>query len=138
MIVIQEKEKDLPVVLRKKMKKIILMTKHYIHLMMKIDVDGHPTHDIEFKKPCSVNLGDNRSLLAYGKGTYHVKADVESHTQKISLQEVLYLLELEKNLLSVHAMVKRGATVTFRDNKCEISRNSKILAMGEINGKLYT
>ena len=91
----------------------------------------------EFKKPCIVNLGDNRSILAYGKGTYHVKAAVGDHTQNLSLQEVLYLPELEKNLLSVHAMVRRGATVTFKDDKCEISRNSKILAMAEIQGKLY-
>ena len=93
---------------------------------------------VEFKKPCSVNLDDNRSILAYGKGTYHVKAGVESHTQKISLKEVLYLPELEKNLLSVHAMVKHGATVCCKENKCEISRNSKILAVGVIQGKLYT
>ena len=79
-----------------------------------------------------MNLGDNRSILAYGKGTYHVKAAVDDHTQNISLKEVLYLPELEKNLL------KRGATVTFKEDKCEISRNSKILAVGEIQGKLYT
>ena len=92
----------------------------------------------EFKKPCVVNLGDSRSILAYGKGTYHVTAAVGDHTQNISLQEVLYLPELDKNLLSVNAMVRRGATVTFKDDKCEISRDSKILAMGEIQGKLYT
>lgn len=92
---------------------------------------------VEFKKPCTVNLGDNRSILAYGKGTYHVKAAVDDHTQKIALQEVLYLPELENNLLSVNAMVKRGATVTFKENRCEISRNSKILAEGEVQGKLY-
>ncbi len=67
-----------------------------------------------------------------------MKAAVDDHTQNISLKEVLYLPELEKNLLSVHAMVKRGATVTFKEDKCEISRNSKILAVGEIQGKLYT
>ena len=98
----------------------------------------HLSNYTEFKKPCIVNLGDNRSILAYGKGTYHVKAAVDDHTQNLSLQEVLYLPELEKNLLSVHAMVRRGATVTFKDDKCKISRNSKILAMGEIQGKLYT
>ena len=25
---------------------------------------------VEFKRPCRVNLGDNRVILAYGKGTY--------------------------------------------------------------------
>ena len=74
----------------------------------------HLSNYTEFKKPCVVNLGDNRSILAYGKGTYHVKAAVGDHTQNLSLQEVLYLPELEKNLLSVHAMVRRGATVTFK------------------------
>ena len=92
----------------------------------------------EFKKPCVVNLGDSRSILAYGKGTYHVTAAVGDRTQNISLQEVLYLPEIDKNLLSVNAMVRRGATVTFKDDKCEISRDSKILAMGEIQRKLYT
>ena len=60
---------------------------------------------MELKKPCSVNLGDNRSILAYRKGTYHVQADLENHTQKLSLQEVLYLPELE------NVVVKRGATI---------------------------
>ena len=27
---------------------------------------------VEFKRPCRVNLGDNRVILAYGKGTYRV------------------------------------------------------------------
>jgi hypothetical protein len=54
---------------------------------------------VEFKKPCSVHLGDNRSILAYGKGTYHVKAVVDDHIQHIELQEVLYLPKLVKNLL---------------------------------------
>ena len=52
----------------------------------------------EFKKPCIVNIGDNRSILAYGKRTYHVKAAVDDHTQNLSLQEVLCLPELEKKL----------------------------------------
>ena len=35
-------------------------------------------------------------------------------------------------------MVQRGAMATFKGDKCEIFRNLKILAMGEIQGKLYT
>ena len=63
-----------------------------------------PSNYTAFKKPCIVNLGDNRLILTYGKETYHVKAAVDDHTQNLSLQEALYLPELEKNLLSVHAM----------------------------------
>jgi hypothetical protein len=67
-----------------------------------------------------------------------MKAAVGNYTQKLALQEVLYLPELERNLLSLHAMVKRGATLTFKEDKREISRNSRILDAGEIEGKLYT
>ncbi|XP_046861886.1 uncharacterized protein LOC124455240 [Xenia sp. Carnegie-2017] len=90
-----------------------------------------------FKQPSVVNLGDNRSILAYGKGTYHLKAILDDHVQNISLRNVLYLPELDKNLLSVYAMIKVGATVMFEGNKCKISRNSKLLAVGDIHGKLY-
>ena len=92
---------------------------------------------VAFKQPCAVNLGDNRSILAYGKGTYHIVADHGDRVQNISLRDVLYLPELEKNLLSVRAMVKLGASVQFVGNECKITRNAKLLALGEIQGKLY-
>ena len=34
-------------------------------------------------------------------------------------------------------MTNRGATVEFQANKCAISRNSKVLGIGEMTGKLY-
>ena len=84
-----------------------------------------------------VNLGDSRTILAYGKGTYHFTSDVDGHTQSISLCEVLYLPDLEKNFLSVHAVAKLGATVIFEGGVCKISHNSKVLAVGGMVGKLY-
>ena len=92
---------------------------------------------VEFKQPSIVNLGDNRSILAYGKGTYRIKAVVDDHIQNISLRDVLYLPDLDKNLLSVRAMIKLGAVVSFEDDICKVSRNSKLLAVGEIQGRLY-
>ena len=92
---------------------------------------------VEFKNPSVVNLGDNRSILAYGKGTYRVTAVVDGKLQKIALRDVLYLPELDKNLLSVCAMVKLGAVVSFENDLCKITRNSKLLAVGVIRGKLY-
>ncbi len=50
---------------------------------------------------------------------------------------MLYLPDLEKNLLSVTATVKLGATVQFEGEKCEITRNSKVLAVGKMQEKLY-
>ena len=76
------------------------------------------TDYIEFKQPCKVNLGDNRTILAYGKGTFSLVADLNGRSR-----EVLFLPELEKNLLSVRAMVRLGASVTFEGDECKITRN---------------
>ena len=40
-------------------------------------------------------------------------------------------------LISVHAMVKLGATVMFEDGVCKVSHNSKLFAIGIMVGKLY-
>ena len=44
---------------------------------------------VEFKQPCVVNLGDNCSILAYGKGNYRIKAVVDDHVQPLCLRGVL-------------------------------------------------
>ena len=101
------------------------------------------THDrnslsdfVEFKQPCNIILGDNRTIHAFGKGTHRLTTDIDGEPQKIALYDVLYLPDLRRNLLSVHAMTNRGATVEFQANICEISRNSKVLGIGEMTGKL--
>eukprot|EP00794_Sanderia_malayensis_P001580 gene1580-1745_t len=81
---------------------------------------------VTFKQPSIIILGDNRAILAYGKGTYRFTTVVEGKLQKIALHDVLYLPDLGKNLLSVRAMTKLGATVEFEAEKCKIARNSKV------------
>lgn len=45
---------------------------------------------MEFKQPCVVNLGENRSILAYGKGNYRIKAVVDDHIKPLSLRCVVF------------------------------------------------
>ena len=104
----------------------------------------HMTYDrdslsdfIEFEQPSKVILGDNRTILAFGKGTYRLTTDIGGQPQKIALNDVLYLPDLGRNLLSVRALTNREATVEFEADKCKISRNSKVLGIGELRGKLY-
>lgn len=95
------------------------------------------TDSVAFDKPSIVHLGDNRSILAFGKGTYHIVSDLGDHHQHIALHDVLFLPDLDKNLLSVRAMVKLGATVNFKNDTREIIRNGKLLATGKMQRKLY-
>ncbi len=50
---------------------------------------------------------------------------------------VLYLPDLEKNLLSVRAMIKLGASVEFEGDLRRVTRNSKLLAIGEMYVESY-
>ena len=50
---------------------------------------------VGFNQPCVVNLGDGRTIQAYGKGTSRISADVGGHTQPISLCTVLDLPDLD-------------------------------------------
>ena len=101
---------------------------------MTFDIDSL-SDCIEFKETCTVNLGDNGTILAHGKGTYCILADLEDKVQQMALHDVLYLPDLKNNLLSVQAMTRLGATVEFDlCNKCRIMRNSKLLGIGEMQG----
>ena len=75
----------------------------------------HRTDFVEFKKPCEVNLGDNRTILAHGKGNYNIIVDLDGCIK------ILYFPDLGKNLLLVRAMVKLRALVTFEGDICTIS-----------------
>ena len=93
---------------------------------------------VEFKQPRKVNLGDDRTIHALGKGTYNLVADLgNGSTQNIALKEVLYLPDLKKNLLSGQAMAKLDASIQFDGTECKIMRNSKLLTTAKIHEKLY-
>ena len=92
---------------------------------------------VKFHNPLVVNLGDNRKVLAFGKGSCHIVCDLGLRTQRIVLNDVLYLPDLKKNLLSVRAMTAKDASVEFAGGECKITRNGKLLAIGQLLGKLY-
>ena len=82
-------------------------------------------------------MGDDHVILAHRKGLYDLKADIDGCVQSIACQNVWYLLEIGKNLLSVKAMTDLGALIQCEGQKCKIVRNSKVLGIGEVQGKLY-
>ena len=92
---------------------------------------------VEYKSLSVIKLSENRQILAYGKDIYHTVADLGDGTQCTALKDVLFVPNLEKNLLPVRAMTKLGALVEFEGDQCRI-RSSKTLAMGRIEGRLYT
>ena len=84
---------------------------------------------VEFKHPTTVSMGDDHVIFAHGKGTYRLQTDIDGCIQAVALQNVWYLPELGKNLLSVKAMTDLGALIQFEGKQCKIVRSSKVLGI---------
>ena len=62
----------------------------------------------------------------------------ESNAVKLTLNKVLYVPNLSKNLLSVPAMTQIGPEVLFDEEKCIISKNERKVTIGHlVDGKLF-
>jgi len=78
---------------------------------------------IEKETNLEIILGDNATYLVKGVGNVTLKLN-QGNT--IHLQEVLYVPNLEKNLISISAMEDKGFKVAFTDEKVRVwKRNFK-------------
>lgn len=66
----------------------------------------------------------------------HEKGNIE--TEKCLIKNVLYVPDLEKNLLSVNAITDNDGTVTFTDKNVYIKKNDLTLIGNKTNTGLYT
>ncbi len=92
-----------------------------------------------FAQPTQVIPGDNSSIPATGTGHVHARFPAKGKWHRIVLQDVLYVPELHRNLLSVSHILKRGGKVRFEGNHCRIFSNSDtLIGEGNLSGNLYT
>eukprot|EP00794_Sanderia_malayensis_P017160 gene17160-18882_t len=93
----------------------------------------------KFSSPEVVRLGDNREVNAYGKGSVWIKIKAEKSYKLAELIGVLYVPSLGKNLFSVSAITRRGYTVSFKKENCDILNDSgTVLGSGKMKGKLFS
>ena len=89
-----------------------------------------------FDEPTPVYLGDKSVVLSHGKGQTRLRTDSDGNC--LTLNEVLFVPKLAKNLLSVRSMTKRGAEVRFTGDRCIATKNGQSLTIGRsTNGSLY-
>ena len=92
----------------------------------------------EYEQPSKIYLGDNRAIEAFGEGKVNLSCYDELHAVALTLNKVLYVPNLSKNLLSVPAMTQMGADVLFDEGKCIISKNERKFTIGHLlDSKLY-
>ena len=64
-----------------------------------------------FLAPEIVRLGDNKEVIAYGKGTIVLKANALGKWKHATLTDVLFIPSLAENLFSVSAATRKGLTI---------------------------
>ena len=90
----------------------------------------------ELRRPSKIYLGDNRVISTIGEGKVKLMCYDGTNSYVLSLQKVLFVPELTKNLLSVP--VESGAEVIFDEEKCMMSKDKQTFTIGRVlNDKLF-
>ena len=85
-----------------------------------------------------VILGDNSTIQATGVSCISVHMHAKGKSLPAVLQDVLHMLELNSNLLSVSHFAKNGSKMRFVGEGCSILNQHNIVACkGDLCGNLY-
>ena len=86
----------------------------------------------------NVFLGDNTVIPAEGEGKVELLSSGNGQETSLSLNKVLHVPQLAKNLLSVPALTQTGARVLFDKDNCHVIKDDEKHTIGTVrDGKLY-
>ncbi|KXJ62412.1 hypothetical protein RP20_CCG010927 [Aedes albopictus] len=86
-----------------------------------------------------VVLANGIKTKCAGKGMCRVQcAGPDGSANIMTLNNTLFVPDLETNLFSVRSATKSGATIVFDEAGCRISKGEKIVAVGKVSGGLYS
>ena len=85
----------------------------------------------------SVYLANGNLLLAIGIGDCRLNLNCGGSVLECTIKDVLYVPEMQGNLLSVHKLVQKGFCVSFDNEGCQIKLNNEIIAIAKSNKCLY-
>ena len=92
----------------------------------------------EEKEKSKIHLGDDSVISAVGEGKVRLSIGSGENDLHLALQQVAYVPDLTKNLLSVATMTQMGAEVRFTREKCIVEKGGKQFTIGHsVGGKLY-
>lgn len=88
--------------------------------------------------PKMVTVADGKSAEVKGVGSCRIRCYGTGDTERnLTLSNVLYVPDLNTNLVSVARLVDKGAKVTFEKQKCTISCGKRIAAVAPRNGGVF-
>ena len=94
--------------------------------------------ELEKSNKEKITIADGSKLTAQGKGkcTFKIQT-LNGQTNKITLDHVLYVPDLDSNLLSVQCCTDKGYVVTFKDDICSIKKGNTLVADAKVDEGLY-
>nr|CCA24076.1 putative polyprotein [Albugo laibachii Nc14] len=75
-------------------------------------------------KPVGISIANGETVLAAGVGTIRI---ISANKKPIRIEDVLYVPELDRQLLSNPALSTKGLQVTFRNKTCDIRNDHQEL-----------
>lgn len=86
----------------------------------------------------SVSLADGKQVKVGGEGCVQVETiDTNGNTVKLKLSKVLFVPDLETNLMSVVKLTEKGVSVNFMPSGCNLLINGEIIGKAMKVGNLY-
>lgn len=95
------------------------------------------TDYVELQQPKGITIGNGEKMYAFGRGNISIQSFNGKDWINAKLYGVLYVPKLHRNLFSSVAVMDKGCKVYTDRNKCEITKNGSIVAVGARNGKLF-
>ncbi|KAL1467807.1 hypothetical protein MTO96_025945 [Rhipicephalus appendiculatus] len=105
--------------------------------------DHMTSHWTKFKdfKPCesAVETANRASMSVSGRGKVQIQLSEECGGAYVTLEDVLYVPDLNGNLLSVGRIEERGFYVTFAEGKAEVTMDTgELILTATQEGRLYS
>jgi len=76
-----------------------------------------------------VSLGNDKQCNVSGKETVLIKRFINGHWEEGKIEEVLFVLQIKRNLFSVGACTRKGFHVSFNEQRVVLKRDNKIQAV---------
>ena len=78
-----------------------------------------------FKDPILIQLGNDTTIQAEGKGSIKMNLNIHNEQKEGILTQVLYIPEICKNLFSVSKVINKDLTLHFEGSKATFYHNNK-------------
>ena len=94
--------------------------------------------ELNFHNENNVVIANGLSLKAYGSGKIPLQTKISNEEIKhVTLKDVLYVPDIETNLISVRKACISGCTVIFEKNNCKFMYEGETYLKGILKNNLY-